>query len=48
MEKYIKSEQNNVKYPIFTQKFNPRYLLDKKKRNSKNLFSFEILRWRVY
>ena len=35
MKKYTKSEQNQAKYPVFTQNFNPRYL--EKKRNSKNL-----------
>ena len=26
MKKYTKSEQNQAKYPVFTQNFNPRYL----------------------
>ena len=29
MKNYSKSEQNHAKYPVFTQKFNPRYLLEK-------------------
>ena len=29
MKNYTKNEQNHAKYPVFTQKFNPRYLLEK-------------------
>ena len=31
MKNYTKSEQNHAKYLVFTQNFNPRYLLEKTK-----------------
>ena len=47
MKSYTKSEQNHVKYPVFTQNFNPRYLLEKK-RNLKNFFSFKFYAGRAF
>ena len=41
MKNYTKNEQNHAKYPVFTQNFNPHYLLEKNK-NRKNLFNFEF------
>ena len=37
MKNYTKSEQNHAKYPMFTQNFNPWYLLEKKTK-FKNIF----------
>ena len=42
MKNYTRSEQNHAKYPVFTQNFNPRYLLEKKNEIQKNLLSFDL------
>ena len=48
MKNSTKSEQNHVKYPMFTQNFNSRYLLEKKNKIQKNLFSFEFYAGRAF
>ena len=44
MKSYTKSEQKHAKYTVFTQNFNPRYLLEKKTYFKKSV-KFGILRW---
>ena len=46
MKNYTKSEQNHAKYPVFTQNFNPRYLLEKK--IYEKIFSYEFYAGRAF
>ena len=39
---YTISEQNHAKYPVFTQNFNPRYLLEKEKIKKKLFSKFSL------
>ena len=47
MKNYTKSEQNHAKYPVFTQNFNPRYLLENKNEVPKKRL-LRILRWKSF